>query len=140
VLSGITFPKTIAAGQSAAFTVTFTPNASGSASGSLTFLSNASNSPTVESLTGNGQTPQPHSVDLSWDASQSQGVIGYNVYRRTASGSYGSPINGSPNATTAYTDNTVTTGQTYFYIAKAVDGGGMESGPSNEVQVVIPTP
>jgi hypothetical protein len=140
VLSGITLPKTIAAGQSASFTVTFTPNASGSASARLTFQSNASNSPTVESLTGNGQAPQPHSVDLTWNASQSPGVVGYNVYRRTPTGSYGSAINGSLNAGTAYTDTTVTAGQTYFYVAKAVDGNGLESGPSNEVQAVIPTP
>ena len=141
VLSGITLPKTIAAGQSATFTVTFTPNASGAASASLTFLSNASNSPTVEALTGNGQAPLPHSVDLTWNASGSPNVVGYNVYRRTASGSYGSPINGgSLVATTAYTDSGVTSGQTYFYVAKAVDSSNVESGPSNEVQAVIPTP
>jgi hypothetical protein len=140
VLSGITFPKTIAAGQSASFTVTFTPNATGTANANLTFASNASNSPTIEALTGNGQAPPPHSVDLSWNASQSQGVVGYNIYRRTPSGSYSSPINGSLNATLAYTDNTVTAGQAYFYVAKAVDGNNVESGPSNEVQAVIPTP
>jgi hypothetical protein len=140
VLSGITFPKTLAAGQSASFTVTFTPNASGAASASLTFLSNASNSPTVETLTGNGQTPQPHSVDLSWTASQSPGVVGYNIYRGTVAGGPYSKVNSTLNADTTYTDSTVTAGQTYFYVAKAVDGNDMESGPSNEVQAAIPTP
>jgi hypothetical protein len=139
-LSGITFPKTIAAGQSTSFTLTFTPNASGAATASLTFLSNASNSPTVESLTGTGQAPQPHSVDMSWNASQSQGVVGYNIYRRTPSGSYGSPINGALDANTTYTDNTVAAGQTYFYVAKAVDGDNIESGPSNEVQATVSNP
>jgi hypothetical protein len=140
VLSGINFPKTIAAGQSASFTVTFTPNTSGAASATLTFLSNAANSPTVEALTGNGQAPQPHSVDLTWNASLSPGVVGYNIYRRTPTGSYGSAINGPPNADTSYTDTTVTAGKTYFYVAKAVDGNGVESGPSNEIQTAIPTP
>lgn len=140
VLSGITFPKTITAGQSASFTITFTPNASGAASASLTFLSNASNSPTVETLTGNGQTPQQHSVDLTWNASQSQGVVGYNIYRSTVSGSGYSKVNGTLNAGTAYTDTTVTAGQTYFYIAKAVDANDVESAPSNQVQAVVPTP
>ena len=140
VLSGITFPKTIAAGQSASFTVTFTPNANGVASANLTFVSNASNSPTVEALTGTGQAPLPHSVDLTWNASQTQGVVGYNIYRRTPSGSYGTPLNGSLNASLAYTDNTVAAGQTYFYVARAVDGNNVESGNSNEVQAVIPTP
>jgi hypothetical protein len=140
VLSGITLPKTIAAGQSASFTVTFTPNASGAASGNLTFLSNASNSPTVEALTGNGQAAQPHSVDLTWSASQSPGVVGYNIYRSTVSGSGYSKVNGSLNADTSYTDSSVTAGQTYFYVAKAVDGNDVESGSSNEVQVGVPTP
>ncbi len=138
VLSGITFPKTIAAGQSASFTVTFTPNASGATSASLTFLSNASNSPTVETLTGTGQAPQPHSVDLSWTASQSPGVIGYNIYRGSVAGGPYSKVNSALNADTTYTDSTVTAGQTYFYVAKGVDGNDMESGPSNEVQATIP--
>jgi len=140
VLSGITFPKTIAAGQSASFTVTFTPNASGAASGNLTFASNAANSPTVEILTGNGQAPQPHSVDLTWNASVTPGVVGYNIYRSTASGGPYSKVNGAVNSDTSYTDSTVSAGQTYYYVAKSVDGSGVESGPSNEVQVVIPTP
>ncbi|HYK49607.1 MAG TPA: choice-of-anchor D domain-containing protein, partial [Terriglobales bacterium] len=140
VLSGIALPKTIAAGQSATFTVTFTPNASGAASGTLTFLSNASNAPTVETLTGTGQAPQPHSVDLSWTASQSPGVVGYNIYRGTVSGGPYSKVNSTPNTDTTYTDTTVTAGQTYFYVAKSVDSNDVESGPSNEVRVVIPTP
>jgi hypothetical protein len=140
VLSGITFPKTIAAGQSASFTVTFTPNASGAASASLTFLSNASNSPTVETLTGTGQAPQSHSVDLSWTASQSPGVVGYNIYRGSVAGGPYSKVNSALNADTTYTDSTVTAGQTYFYVAKGVDGNDMESGPSNEVQATIPNP
>jgi len=140
VLSGISLPKTLSAGQSTSFTVTFTPNTSGAASANLTFLSNASNSPTVESLTGNGQAPQSHSVDLTWNASLSSDVVGYNIYRRTPSGSYGSAINGPLNVDTSYTDNTVAAGQTYFYVAKAVDGNGVESGPSNEIQTIIPSP
>jgi fibronectin type 3 domain-containing protein len=140
VLSGITLPKTIAAGQSATFTVTFTPNASGAASGTLTFLSNASNSPTVETLTGTGQAPQPHSVDLSWTASQSSGVVGYNIYRGSVSGGPYSKVNSTPNTDTTYTDTTVAAGQTYFYVAKSVDSNDVESGSSNEVQLIVPSP
>jgi len=138
VLSGITFPKTLAAGGSASFTVKFTPQATGAASASLTFTSNASNSPTVETLTGNGTAPPTHSVDLTWNASA--GAVGYNVYRRTPAGNYSSPINSMLISSTADTDNNVTAGQTYFYVATAVDGNGIESGHSNEIQVLIPTP
>jgi hypothetical protein len=140
VLTGITFPKTIAAAQSAPFTVTFTPNASGAASASLTFQSNASNSPTIETLTGAGVVAQQHNVDLTWNASQSQGVIGYNVYRSSVSGSGYTKVNGPLNADTSYTDSTVTSGQTYYYVAKAVDVNNVESGPSSEVQTTVPNP
>jgi hypothetical protein len=51
-----------------------------------------------------------------------------------------SKVNSSLNADTTYTDSTVTAGQTYFYVAKGVDGNDMESGPSNEVQATIPNP
>jgi fibronectin type 3 domain-containing protein len=66
--------------------------------------------------------------------------VGYNIYRSTVSGSGYSKINGTLNADTSYTDSGVSSGQTYFYVAKAVDGNDVESGPSNEVQAVIPTP
>ena len=50
-VSGVTFPVTIAAGQSVSFNVTFAPQKSGSSSGNIRFLSDASNSPNV------GRTP-----------------------------------------------------------------------------------
>ncbi len=61
-VSGITFPVSIAAGNSVSYTVSFTPQAAGNASGSVSFVSNAANSPSTESLTGTGsgtQTLQP---------------------------------------------------------------------------------
>jgi hypothetical protein len=49
-----------------------------------------------------------HSVGLSWDASTSQNIIGYNVYRGpTANGPF-TKINTSLDTTTAYTDTTPT--------------------------------
>jgi fibronectin type 3 domain-containing protein len=79
-------------------------------------------------------------VDLSWTASQSPGVIGYNIYRGSVAGGPYSKVNSALNADTTYTDSTVTAGQTYFYVAKGVDGNDMESGASNEVQATIPNP
>jgi len=52
--SGITFPLTIASGQSVNFSVTFTPAAAGNTSGSLAFDSNAMNSPSSSTLAGTG--------------------------------------------------------------------------------------
>jgi fibronectin type 3 domain-containing protein len=138
-LSGISFPLTIAAGQSAAFTMTFTPQASGTASATATFVSNAANTAAVQSLTGNGVAPVQHQVTLTWDSSTSS-VVGYNVYRGTAvSGPY-TKINSTTDASTVYTDSTVATGQTYYYLTTAVSSQGMESAYSNEVSAIIPTP
>src|SRR5208282_6807383 len=53
-------PVTIPAGQSANFTVTFTPQSSGAASETLSFPSNASNSPAVLSMTGTGTAATQH--------------------------------------------------------------------------------
>lgn len=136
-LSGLTFPFTLAAGQSASFTVKFAPQATGPISGTLSFV-NSSPSPTVESLSGTGVAPQ-HSVALNWQPSQSV-VIGYNLYRGTVSGGPYTRINSSADTTTAYTDNTVVSGSTYYYVATAVAGDGSESTYSNQVQAVIPNP
>jgi len=139
VLSGMSFPLTIPAGRSASFTMTFTPQASGTASASATFASNASNTPGVESLTGTGVAAVQHQVALTWDASTSS-VVGYNVYRGSAAGGPYTKINSASDATTAYTDTSVTAGQTYYYLSTAVDSEGVESTYSNEVAATVPTP
>jgi hypothetical protein len=137
-LSGISFPVTIAPGQSVPFTLTFAPQSSGTANGVLSFASNASNAPT-ETLTGNGVAPPSHSASLSWTDGDS-GITGYNVYRGSVSGGPYTKINSALNANPAYNDNSVLAGQTYYYVTTAVDGSGGESGYSNEAQAVIPTP
>jgi hypothetical protein len=138
VLSGISLPATLAAGQSTPFTVTFTPQASGATSASLSFSSNASNSPAVQSMTGTGTAPTQHTVSLTWTASAN--AVGYNIYRSTTSGSGYTMINSSLDGTTAYTDSTVVSGTTYYYVATAVDGSSKESGYSNQAPAVIPNP
>ena len=137
-LSGISLPATLAAGQSATFTVTFAPGASGAASASLSFSSNASNSPAVQTMTGTGTVATQHLVDLSWTASAD--AVGYNIYRSTTSGGVYTMINTSLDGTTAYTDGTVVSGQTYYYVATAVNASSEESGYSKPTQAVIPTP
>ena len=138
-VSGISFPVTIAAGSSVSFQVTFTPQVSGATSANATFTSNASNSPSVESLNGSGTAPQ-HSVSLGWNTSTSSGVAGYNIYRATASTGPFTRVNSALDATPYDTDSTVTAGQTYYYAVTAVSTTGSESGYSNQAQVTIPTP
>ena len=140
VVSGISFPAAISAGQSLQFAVTFTPQNTGTASATISFVSDASNSPTQQSVAGDGTAPPQHSVDLSWTASTSPDVVGYNVYRGQKSGGPYSMINGSLDPSLNYTDNSVSAGQTYYYVATAVDGNGLESSYSNQTKAVIPTP
>jgi hypothetical protein len=139
VLSGISFPTILAVGQSVPFTVTFLPQASGTATANLSFGSNAANSPATESLSGNGVAPIQHGVDLSWGASSSSNVAGYNVYRAGVSGGPYISV-ASANAGTSFVDGSVQSGQTYYYVVTAVDTSGTESGYSNQVQAVIPSP
>ncbi|HEX6263007.1 MAG TPA: S8 family serine peptidase, partial [Actinomycetota bacterium] len=75
-------------------------------------------------------------IDLSWTASPGPGVTGYNVYRGTTSGFPPSPGNriASLVAGTSYSDpgsNTVD-GTTYYYLVRAENSQGDESGDSNE--------
>jgi hypothetical protein len=143
-IRGLSLPLTIAAGKSANFTVAFTPQTSGVASVTGSFTSNASNSPMIATLTGTGtRTPAvAHMVSLSWTASTSSIVAGYNIYRTIYTGACGSysKINSGLNATTTYTDTSVAGGQTYCYATTAVDSSGVESGYSNAVEAVIPSP
>lgn len=140
VLSGISLPTTLAAGQTTSFTVTFSPATSGTASAALSFSSDAANSPTAQGLTGKGTAATQHSVALSWNASTSSGVVGYNIYRGSVSGGPYARINSALEAATAYTDSNVSAGLTYYYVTTAVDGSANESGYSNQTQAVIPTP
>ena len=138
-LGGITFPVTVPANQSIQFTVTFAPQTAGSAPGSITFLSNATNSPTAEILAGTGTQQSSHTVGLSWNPSTSQ-VIGYNVYRGTVSGGPYTKLNATVNTSTAYTDGSVQSGKTYYYVATSVDAQNVESAYSNQTTAVIPSP
>ena len=126
---------TLSAGQTASFSVTFTPTVAGSDSGSASVVSTAANSPLSISLTGSGA--QPHFVSLAWSETSS-GVVGYNVYSSTQPTGPATKLTSTPVGTTAYTDNTVQSGQTYYYWVTALDSSGDESAYSSDVTVTIP--
>jgi hypothetical protein len=86
-----------------------------------------------------------HSVKLSWAASlpasklARDAVVGYNIYRSTKSHDRNAKrINAAVCAGTTYTDPEVEVGKTYFYVTRGVSTKGVESGPSNEIKVVMP--
>jgi hypothetical protein len=136
-MTGGSAPVTLIPSQNLVLTIQFSPTAAGSVSGSISIVSNASGSPASVSLSGTGVAPVQHTVALSWTASTST-VAGYNVYRGTVSGGPYSKINSSLVATLSYTDSTVQSGTTYYYVTTAVDSSGDESTYSNEVSAPIP--
>ncbi|HXM23175.1 MAG TPA: choice-of-anchor D domain-containing protein [Terriglobales bacterium] len=137
-LSGLSFPFTVPAGGRQGYTVTFTPQADGAVSAILSFLTYAGESLTIQGLTGIGGAQHAHSVDLLWNASTSEDVIGYNVHRGKTSGGPYRKINSVLNASTIYTDASVLNGDTYYYVTTAVDSNDQESVYSNEVQAIVP--
>jgi fibronectin type 3 domain-containing protein len=137
-VSGVNFPLSVAAGQSAQYTVTFTPSAAGSLPGSISFVSNASDASLKQTFSGAGtQTTSSHSVSLTWNPSTST-VTGYNLYRGTQSGGPYSRMNSSVLSGTSYDDNAVQSGTDYFYVSTAVDASNNESAYSNEATAAIP--
>jgi hypothetical protein len=134
-LQGASFPLTIPSGQSVSLNLAFTPSANGNASGTVSLASNASDSNAQEALSGVGITPT-YNVTVSWSASTSQ-VTGYNIYRGVSTSSY-AKLNSALNPSTTFTDSNVTAGQTYYYVATAVNSTGQESPYSTPVQAVVP--
>jgi Abnormal spindle-like microcephaly-assoc'd, ASPM-SPD-2-Hydin len=142
-VGGLSLPGTIPAGQSTSFTVTFSPQVAGAVSALLTFTSNAQPSTTTETLTGTGTPAPTHMVNLSWSASKSSNVSGYNIYRSVYASSCGSysMINSVLNTSTLYTDFALVDGTSYCYAATTVNSSNGESGYSNIASnVQIPAP
>jgi fibronectin type 3 domain-containing protein len=83
------------------------------------------------------ETDNPHSVTITWTASKSP-VAGYNVYRLSTSSGPVKLTNGIVLGI-QYTDRTVEAGHTYSYYVTSVDSKGMESNPSGNITVTVPT-
>jgi hypothetical protein len=132
--------------------VSFNPQtiaAPGSGNSTLTFMVGL-NTPMgtyAITVTGNGGGVQQSvtvnltvtaQVILSWAASTSPGIAGYNAYRSTVSGGPYTKINSSLIPTTAYNDLAVQNGYTYYYVTTAVNNQGMESSYSNQSSATVP--
>jgi fibronectin type 3 domain-containing protein len=65
-------------------------------------------------------------------------VVGYNVYQGTVSGGPYAKLTSTPVSAVQYTDTTVQSGQTYFYVVTAVDSSNDESAFSNQAVAAIP--
>jgi hypothetical protein len=141
--SGYTFsgvsPNTVLdPGQSAVLSVSFDPKATGSQPGTVTISSDAPNPKMNIVLSGAGTSSQQPSVELKWDQSTSSQIVGYYVYRSLKSGNTYSKLNSQPDSGTSYTDNSVTSGQSYVYVVTSVNSSGVQSAYSTSIDVNIP--
>jgi hypothetical protein len=140
-VGGLSLPVTLADGQSVSYTITFSPLMAGAMTSILTIQSNAQPSTVTASLTGTGTAAPTHAVTLSWNASTSANVVGYNIYRAaygTSCGSY-SQVNSLITTETVYTDTSVVDGSAYCYASTSLNTSNEESTYSNIVSnVTIP--
>jgi Abnormal spindle-like microcephaly-assoc'd, ASPM-SPD-2-Hydin len=137
-LDGLSLPVTIPAGHSVPFTVTFVPRDSKISSAILSFESDAENASTEHAVTVRVVRPAQHKVQLSWKASTSKHIQGYNVYRGNHSGGPYKKVNVALDPYTKFTDLTVAAGHRYYYVATAVNSRKRESHHSKQIQVMIP--
>jgi hypothetical protein len=70
------------------------------------------------------------SISLDWPNNGDADVWGYDLYRATSPGGPYTKLNGAVLTTSQYVDNSVTTGQTYYYRVRCLDNAGNESGDS----------
>lgn len=84
-------------------------------------------------------TPPPaqHSVTLTWTASNSTGVTGYNIYKSSVNGSAYTKIASTGPTVLNYVDTAVLAGQSYYYVVTATNAT-LESTWSNQAGVSLP--
>jgi hypothetical protein len=91
-----------------------------------------------------GTQAQTHQAILSWTASPTTGVTGYNVYKITGVcpvnptlGAFGPKLSSTTATVLSYTDTAITPGTTYCYVVTAFTAGG-ESNFSGSLQATVP--
>jgi hypothetical protein len=81
-----------------------------------------------------------HVVSLTWTASTSSGITGYQVSRGAASTGPFTLLASVGGTTTSYMDTTVISGQTYYYVVAAVAGSSVSANSTPTSGTLIPTP
>lgn len=159
-LSGTISPQSVGSGTAVALSGPTTASTTGDGSGNYGFSGLASGtyavtpsrsgyffSPSVQSISINGSDvsgidftgsqQSTHSVQLTWQASTSS-VVGYNIYRSITTGGPYVKINATLVTPLTYTDSSVASSTTYYYVATSVDPTGIESLYSIQASASIP--
>jgi hypothetical protein len=87
-----------------------------------------------------GAAPGSVAVELSWSINVESDLAGYRVYRSEQEGERGALLTPELLPSPAYRDNSVQSGQRYWYTVTAVDRSGNESAPSLAVAVEVAQP
>jgi predicted phage tail protein len=136
--SSVSLPATLSKGQTLTVQVIAHPQSTAQ-KGTLTIDSTA-NDPTVSLTETATKAPASHAVSLTWRApsSSSDPVDSYEVDRAASGSTQYAIVGTTAAASTAFTDTSVTAGQTYVYEVRSVDQAGRTSKPSNTIILTIP--
>jgi hypothetical protein len=140
-IQSIPVPVTLPAGRSYTGQITAQPRSTAQA-GKLTIGTDAGTF--VVSLTETAIATQPattaHSVNLSGKATATTPVPvdSYQVNRAVSGSTQYSVVGTTTSSSTAFTDTSVQSGQTYVYQVRSIDQSGNTSNPSNSVTLAIP--
>ncbi len=131
-------PMKIPPGESVQLPIIFAPASLGHHSGTVILANTGEDSELEIKVGGSGAQLGLPNVYLSWNPGGDGEVVGYNVYRGTANGGPYQKINSSLDPATDYTDYSVQSGMTYYYVTTEVNAQGVESAYSNVAEAVIP--
>jgi len=129
--------QSVAQGKELSLTLSGTPTTAGTYKFSAT-VTGCGGHQSLISYTVVIQPVAVHVVNLSWNASTSPNLAGYNMYRAPDGVNWQRINSGGLIASTLYSDSTAANGSTYYYAATAVNISGEESAKSTPIQVTIP--
>src|SRR5262245_16743211 len=85
-----------------------------------------------------GSTAQAANLTLAWNANSDTNTAGYRLYWGTQTGVYTQSVN--VGNTTSFTVSGLTDGMPYYFVVRAYNAAGVESGPSTEVSRRVGVP
>lgn len=137
--SSVSLPATLSKGQSFTVRVSAHPQSTAQ-TGTLTITSTANDPAVSLSETARSKPTGSHSASLTWRApsSSSDPVNSYRVERAASGSTQYSTIGTTTASSTAFTDTSVISGNTYLYDVRAVGQSGKTGNPSNTITLKIP--